>query len=398
MFNGTADLYTYFYELALNMLTPKGFMTFITSNKWIRSEYGRNLRKMFLENEILQLIDFGRNRLFGATVDSNIISIEKELKGTQPTLYYFDENTEGNSLLEMIKQGRVKNVNLSEDAWLLKAGENDKMKSKIESHGIPLKDFGVSIFRGILTGYNKAFHLDKTAKETLIMLDSRSADIIKPLICGGDTNKFFCSPTESYLIATFPSRNYNIDDFPAIKQHLLSYGVERLEQTGKKYIVNGEIIKSRKKTHNKWYETQDSISYWNDFTKPKIIWQAISKRIAFAYDSEGVFNCDVTTFFMTGDNLKYILAILNSKLFEYALLKIYLEGDTFKSKNAIIQNFPVPPINEKTGKLIEIVDNIISKKQENSTIDTSALESEIDRLVYQLYGLTEEEIKIVEQS
>ena len=99
---------------------------------------------------------------------------------------------------------------------------------------------------------------------------------------------------------------------------------------------------------------------------------------------------------MTGDNLKYILAILNSKLFEYALLKIYLEGDTFKSKNAIIQNFPVPPINEKTGKLIEIVDNIISKKQENSTIDTSTLESEIDRLVYQLYGLTDEEIKIVE--
>ena len=398
VFNGTADLYTYFYELAINMLTPNGIMTFITSNKWIRSEYGRNLRKMFLENKILQLIDFGRNRLFGATVDSNIISVKKKSKGGQPSLYYFDENTEGGSLLEMIKHGKVKNVDLSEDAWLLKAGENDKMKSKIESHGIPLKDLGVTIFRGILTGYNKAFHIDKATKDELIRLDPRSAEIIKPLICGGDTNKFYCSPTESYLIATFPSRNYKIDDFPAIKKHLLSYGVERLEQTGKKHVVNGEIVKSRKKTHNKWYETQDSISYWNDFTKAKIIWQAISKRIAFAYDSEGVYNCDVTTFFMTGNNLKYILAILNSKLFEYALLKIYLEGDTFKSKNAIIQNFPIPPINKTTDRLVGLVDSIISAKQISPSADISALESEIDRIVYQLYGLTEEEIKIVEQS
>lgn len=100
---------------------------------------------------------------------------------------------------------------------------------------------------------------------------------------------------------------------------------------------------------------------------------------------------------MTGKNLKYILAILNSKLFEYALLRIYLEGDTFKSKNAIIQNFPVPPISGKTDKLVNIVDGIISAKQTNPSADTSALETEIDRLVYQLYGLTDEEIAIIEK-
>lgn len=131
--------------------------------------------------------------------------------------------------------------------------------------------------------------------------------------------------------------------------------------------------------------------------KKKIVWQAISKRIAFAYDSLGNYYCDVTTYFMTGKNLKYILAILNSKLFEYALLRIYLEGDTFKSKNAIIQNFPVPPISGKTDKLVNIVDGIISAKQTNPSADTSALETEIDRLVYQLYGLTDEEIAIIEK-
>ena len=120
--------------------------------------------------------------------------------------------------------------------------------------------------------------------------------------------------------------------------------------------------------------------------------------MAFAYDPKGSYYCDVTTYFMTGDNLKYLLAIMNSKLFEYSLLNIYLEGDTFKSKNAIIQNFPIPPINKTTDRLVELVDSMISAKQISPSADTSALESEIDRFVYQLYGLTEDEIKIVEQS
>ena len=388
VFNGAADLYTYFYEMALNMLTPKGVLTFITSNKWIRSEYGRKLRKMFLENEILQLIDFGRNRLFRATVDSNIISVKKEPKEVQPSLYYFDENTEGSSLMEMLKYGEVKNVHLSEEAWLLKAGENDRMKSKIESLGIPLIDFGVNIFRGILTGFNKAYHIDETEKERLIHLDGNNSSIIKPLMCGSDTDKFYCKPPQLWIINIHNGikggdiKPIDINNYPIIKRRLDIYY---------------DALSNRNDKGSTPYNLRNC-AYLLEFEREKIIWQAISKRIAFSYDPLGKYYCDVTTYFMTGNNLKYILAILNSKLFEYALLKIYLEGDTFKSKNAIIQNFPVPPINEKSEKIIDIVDSIISKKQGNPSADTSALESKIDSLVYQLYGLTEEEIKIVEQS
>ena len=388
VFNGTADLYTYFYELAIYMLTPNGIMTFITSNKWIRSEYGRNLRKMFLENKILQLIDFGRNRLFGATVDSNIISVKKGSKGGQPCLFYFDENTEGGSLLEMIKHGRVKNVDLSEDAWLLKAGENDKMKSKIESLGIPLKDFGVNIFRGILTGFNKAYHIDETEKERLIHLDGKNSSIIKPLMCGSDTDKFYCKPPQLWIINIHNGikggdiKPIDINNYPIIKRRLDTYY---------------DVLSNRNDKGSTPYNLRNC-AYLLEFDREKIIWQAISKRIAFSYDPQGKYYCDVTTYFMTGNNLKYILAILNSKLFEYALLKIYLEGDTFKSKNAIIQNFPIPPINKTTDRLVGLVDSIISAKQISPSADISALESEIDRIVYQLYGLTEEEIKIVEQS
>ena len=397
VFNGTADLYTYFYELALTLLSNKGVLTYITSNKWIRSEYGRKLRKLFLQNSIVQLVDFGRNRLFGATVDSNIIVVKKISQENKPLLCYFDENTKGTSLKEMLEYGQVKDVCLTEDAWLLKAGENDMMKSKIEAHGVPLKNFGVNIFRGILTGFNKAYHIDETKKEKLVQLDPNSASIIKPLICGNNTEKYFCVPSDLYLIATFPSRHYNIDDFPAVKQYLLSYGIERLEQTGRTHIVDGKQVKSRKKTHNKWFETQDSIGYWEEFTMPKIIWQAISKRIAFAYDPIGSYFCDVTTFFMTGEKLKYILAILNSKLFEYALLNIYLEGDTFKSKNAIIQNFPIPKIDEDREKpLIDIVDEMVNIKSGNPLADISYLEKRANILVYHLYGLTYDEVLIVD--
>ncbi len=388
VFNGSADLYTYFYELALNMLSAKGIMTFITSNKWIRSEYGRKLRKLFLENEIVLLIDFGRNRLFGATVDSNIISIKKVVQKIQPSLYYFDENTEGSSLMEMLKYGEVKNVHLSEDAWLLKAGENDKMKSKIESHGIPLKDFGVNIFRGILTGFNKAYHIDEIEKERLINLDGKNSSIIKPLMCGGDTEKFFCKPPQLWIINIHNGikggdiKPIDINNYPIIKRRLDTFY---------------DVLSNRNDKGSTPYNLRNC-AYLREFEREKIIWQAISKRIAFSYDPQGKYYCDVTTYFMTGNNLKYILAILNSKLFEYALLKIYLEGDTFKSKNSIIQNFPVPQISETTTKLEKIVDNIISAKQATPSANTSALETEIDKIVYQLYGLSDEEIKIVEQS
>lgn len=388
VFNGSADLYTYFYELGLNIIAKHGILTFITSNKWVRSEYGRNLRKTFIKLNILQLIDFGRNRLFGATVDSNIIIVKKEEKTNYPSLYYFDDKTIGRNILEILEKSRVKDVHLTEEAWLLKTGENELLRCKMEAIGKPLKDFDVHIYRGILTGYNKAYHISTNEKDKLISLDANNAEIIKPLICGSDTTKYYCHPKDLWIINVHNGvkgtelQPINIEKYPIIKQRLDVFYQLLSERNDKGYTP---------------YNLRNC-AYLNEFEKEKIIWQAISKRMAFAYDPKGSYYCDVTTYFMTGDNLKYLLAIMNSKLFEYSLLNIYLEGDTFKSKNAIIQNFPIPPINKTTDRLVELVDSMISAKQISPSADTSALESEIDRFVYQLYGLTEDEIKIVEQS
>ena len=173
----------------------------------------------------------------------------------------------------------------------------------------------------------------------------------------------------------------NVLDYPSIKNHLDKY-YDRLVQRDDK---------------GKTPYNLRNCAYLNELNHPKIIWQAVSKRVAFSYDQDGTLTCDVTTFFMTGKDLKYILAILNSKLFEYSLINIYLEGDTFKSKNKIIQKFPIPQRDDVYSERIEnLVDKVIKTKTNDSNSNTISLESQIDQLVYKLYGLTDEEIAIVE--
>ena len=130
---------------------------------------------------------------------------------------------------------------------------------------MPLKEWGVKIYRGILTGFNDAFIISTEKKNELIAADPKSAELIRPILRGKDVKRYEYNFADQWIIATFPSCKYDIDQYSAIKQHLLSFGIERLEQTGATHIIDGVSVKSRKKTNNKWFETQDSISYWKDF-------------------------------------------------------------------------------------------------------------------------------------
>ena len=149
------------------------------------------------------------------------------------------------------------------------------IKKKVESIGIPIKDWDVEIYRGVLTGYNEAFIISSEKRNEILdnCVDDkereRTAAIIRPILRGRDIKRYGYDFADQYIIAAFPSRHYNIDDYQALKTYLLSFGIERLEQTGKEYYIDGEKVKARKKTNNKWFETQDSIGYWDDFLKPK---------------------------------------------------------------------------------------------------------------------------------
>ena len=174
--------------------------------------------------------------------------------------------------------------------------------------------------------------------------------------------------------------------------------MEKLEQTGAEHIVNGRKVKSRKKTSNKWFETQDSISYWDDLSKPKIIWGEISDKSKFFLDSNGDYYPEATTFLLTGEGLPKLLAFLNCKLSEYLFSKIGTTTGvgTVRWKKFKIEQLPIPAVidQDKDNAIVCLVEQIL--KLPNDAQNKIELEKEIDRLVYQVYGLNEDEVLFIE--
>ena len=282
------------------------------------------------------------------------------------------------------------------DSWVVLSPIEQSIKRKIEAVGTPLKDWDISIYRGVLTGYNEAFIID-TAKRDEILANCQSdeerkktAELIRPILRGRDIKRYGYEWAELWLIATFPSRHYDIDEYPAVKQYLLSFGIERLEQTGKTHIVNGEKMKARKRTNNKWFETQDNISYWEDFSKPKIIWKIIGSRLAFAIDNNGIM-LNNACYLLTGNHLAHILGFLNSSsLIWYSEItnmnKTGVGDAQVGAQNIIL--FPIPSIIDE--EVVEIVEQLLSNPA------NSNLKRILSERIYAIYGLDIEERSYLE--
>ena len=270
------------------------------------------------------------------------------------------------------------------------------IKRKIEAVGTPLKDWDINIYRGVLTGYNEAFIISTEKREEILANCQsedeceRTAELIRPILRGRDIKRYGYNWAGLYLIATFPSRHYDIEQYPAVKKHLLSYGIERLEQTGKVHNVNGEKIKARKKTSNKWFETQDSISYWEDFYKPKIIYPNMTKYMPFVYD-EANFLTNQKCFIITGQNMAYLTAFLNSSLFKYCFRDSFpeLQGGTRELSKIFFDKIPVKQVSLEQNEMFRMIVNSV---QSDYTIEQT---KSIDIMLFDLYNLTTEERKVI---
>ena len=245
------------------------------------------------------------------------------------------------------------------DSWVILSPIEQSIKRKIESVGTPLKDWDINIYRGVLTGYNEAFIIS-TEKRDEILANcqtederARTAELIRPILRGRDIKRYGYNWTGLYLIATFPSRHYDIEKYPAVKNYLLGFGIERLEQTGKSHIVNGEKIKARKKTNNKWFETQDSISYWEDFSKPKIMYPNMTKYIPFYFDEKNFLQND-KSFMITGKHIAYLTAFLNSSIFKFCFLDKFpkLQGGTRELRKIFFDKIPVLKVSDKENEIL----------------------------------------------
>ena len=396
-FAATGDIYCLFYEKGWKLLRDHGTLGYITSNTWMRGGFGEKLRKFLSEyTNPISLIDFSGQKIFDeATVEVNILLYSKS-KNTNHSLACSVKDGCLENLSDYVSQNGVETVFNTENSWTILSPVEQQIKTKIESIGTPLKNWNVRIYRGILTGYNEAFIISGEKKAELIAQDPKSAEIIRPILRGRDVKRYNFEFADLWIISTFPSRNYDIDNYPAVKQYLLEIGIHRLEQTGKEYTINGETVKARKKTTNKWFETQDSISYWEDFSKQKIFWGELSDEPKFTID-EGEYYLANTIFFMTGESLKYLLAFLNSKLSKYFFSTIGTTSGmgTTRWLKYKIETFFVPKlsVNEERD-VIELVDSVLRCKQDGK--DSTEYEQKINNLIYEIYGFTEEEIKLIE--
>ena len=303
---------------------------------------------------------------------------------------------------DFVRQNGTK-IDFDRNSWCILSPIEQSIKRKIEAIGVPLKDWNISINYGIKTGCNEAFIIDGETKDALIAQDPKSAEIIRPILRGRDIKRYSYDFADKWLIATFPSKHYNIDDYPAIKNYLLSFGKEKLEQSGRKDIGGIKGNNARKKTNNKWFETQDTIAYWDDFSKPKIVWAETIKIYfkgernypRFAYIKDPKF-LDKTTFFMpVNEKNLYLIGILNSRLFEYLFDNSYSNilgiGSRGFQKN-LFELLPVIERNNINDKEIKEIEKILLSTNNLPSID---VQNELDDIVFRLYHLTKEEVDYV---
>ncbi len=273
-FAKTGDIYCLFYEKGFKLLNTKGLLCFITSNKWMRAGYGEKLRDFFAKNvNPILLVDFAGVKVFdSATVDTNIMLFEKaKNSGKTKSCIATSLTKDGlSNLSDFVQQNSSECCFTNNDSWVILSPIEQSIKRKIEAVGVPLKDWNISINYGIKTGFNDAFIVSGAKRDEILAncktVEERekTAELIRPILRGRDIKRYSYEYADLYLIATFPAKHYDIEKYPAVKDYLLSFGMERLEQTGKEHTIKGEKIKARKKTNNKWFETQDSISYWDN--------------------------------------------------------------------------------------------------------------------------------------
>jgi len=396
VYHGVADLYAYFIERGVSLLKSGGRFSYIVANKWMRANYGGPLRERLLKSGISEIIDFGDLRVFqDATTYPCIITV---VKGCQDSFNAAKVPDLDFNDLRSYLDGKRFNVSISslnEEGWSLSDEKTAKLLEKIKSQGVPLGEYvGGKIYRGVLTGLNEAFVIDDETRKKLIKEDPKSKEIIKPFLAGRDIKRYETPVADKFII--FTRRGININDYPAIKEHLSQFRKQLEPGTG------------RKPGYYQWYEIQDTVAYYEEFEKPKIFFPDISQRGNFALDVIGGSYCVNTVYFIS-TNEKYLLGLLNSNLFTFYYKNMYsvYRGGYLRFFNQYVEQLPIiieKEVNEKIIKLVdEIIDlnNSINKTNSENSLKafqqkTDLLDRQIDALVYELYGLTEEEIRIVE--
>ena len=405
-FTSTGDIYCLFYERGHQLLKQNGHLCYITSNKWMRAAYGEKLRT-FLASKTnpLLLIDFAGVKVFeSATVDTNILLFEKA-KNAHNTVCAATNKQNRDSLknLSVFVQQQGSPCDFSGgDSWVIMTPIEQSIKRKIESVGIPLKDWNIQINYGIKTGFNDAFIISSEKRNEILSNcateeeRSKTEEIIRPILRGRDIKRYSYDWANLWLIWVpwhFPLHNDTSiqgaseiaersfkEQYPALYNHLLSFKKElsarNKAETGIRY---------------EWYALQRwGANYWEDFFKPKVMYPNMTKYIPFYYDTLGFYQND-KSFMITGQHIAYLTAFLNSSIFKFCFLNNFpeLQGGTRELRKVFFDKIPVKQINDTLNEQFAL---LVSDMQKSPSVTKA---KEIDSLLFDVYGLTKDERDVI---
>ncbi|GAA7435605.1 class I SAM-dependent DNA methyltransferase [Helicobacter pylori] len=412
-YNSSSDIYTYFFALAFNLLKEKGFSAFITSNKYARAKYGANLRELLLKkNTLFSYMELNALKVFeSATVDTSIISFIKQPPLKESVFKYYEPTENDKENLKNTPSLLMRQNALSTESFIFADTTLLDLRDKIEQSATPLKDWGIQINYGIKTGCNEAFiiptekrdeilkNCDDTQKDERGMSErERTKELIKPILRGKDIKRYSYEWADLWVINThngytsaFKSKipPIDIEKYPTLKAHLDSHY---------------DAIATRSDQGDTPYNLRNC-AYLEDFEKEKIVYPETSQGAYFVYENSGIF-LEKTAFMIVSDayNLKLLTALLNSKLVTFYFKNFcggcILGKSGYQYNKHALEKIPIPQITEKNQELADkitaLVEQILQAKEKDPKANTQGLEKEIDALVYQLYNLTDEKIKTIE--
>ncbi len=418
-YNSTADIYTYFFALAYHLLKEKGFSAFITSNKYARAKYGAKLRELLLKKTTLvSYMELNALKVFeSAAVDTSIMSFIKQTPPKESEFNYYEPTPNDKDNLKSTPSLSMKQNALSTESFIFANATLLDLRDKIESVGTPLKDWDIQINYGIKTGANEAFIIPTEKRDAILNAcktqeeRERTEALIKPILRGKDIKRYSYEWAHLWvIIAKFGSHEFLEVEYPTIYNHLLQYK-DQLEKRGQcRYSRDPQNSNKPYPGQHHWLELDNNPrdNYLQEFEKEKIVYGEIVKEPRFYLDNGecklGYFYAEATSFILTGEHLHYLLGMLHSKLITFAFKTFYAGGGLgesgYRYKKAFIERLPIPQITEKNQELADKITDgakqILALKEKDPKANTQKLEKEIDALVYQLYHLTDEEIKIIE--
>ena len=410
VYQGTADLYSYFMEKGLKLLKEGGIFSYIVANKWLRANYGKPLRQWLRQYRLLEITDFGDLPVFqSATTYPCIVRLERAaptdtFSSTQvKTLDFVDLGDYVQTHGHLVKHSTLTN------GWTLVAEPQQALLDKLKQRGMSLTDYVQGkIYRGLITGLNEAFVIDEATRERLIAQDPKSAEVIKPFLAGREVKRYEQPQGQNYLIfmpkgwtplhdTEMKAWNWLVKNYPAIAKQLKPFS---------------DAAKKRQDKGNYWWELR-ACDYYAEFDKPKIIYPNICKQPEFAFDNSAWYT-NQKCFIIPIDD-KYLLGILNSKVtfFLFKALLPKLRGDFYEPSYVYFKKFPIRPINfadptdaARHARMVSLVQQMLTLQQQFATEllpqtktmlkrQIGTVDRQIDALVYELYGLSEDELGII---